>query len=170
MFQESIPRKKRETKKLAYIGFTFENVEGIWFNPKVIKNLIITNIKENISLFDGFNYLTTFRIAEKISFSISREDLLDVSKQNLEEMHLKELTNQNEIKEHLDLIMNHFVYFNDIVSIDFYYKGDSFYESILTPWNPIDDYVNKNVEITFQNEVFHFEIKEEEENEYAKEN
>lgn len=143
----------KEAQKLLYIGFTFENVESIRFNPEVIKNLTITNIRAG-------------GIAEKISFSISKKDLLDVSKQNLKGM----LDNQNAT----DAIMNHFVYSNDIVSIDFYYdsnynitmtKERSFRESIFTPWSPIDDYINKNAKITLENEVFHFEIKEEEENE-----
>ena len=137
----------KEKLKLLYIGFTFENVESIRFNPEVVKNLTITNVREG-------------GIAEKISFSISKKDLLDVSKQNLEGM----LDNQNET----DAIMNHFVYSNDIVSIDFYY--DCNYkitmESVFAPWSSIDDYINKNAKITLENEVFHFEIiKEEEENE-----
>lgn len=144
----------KETQKLVYIGFTFENVESIRFNPEVIKNLIITNIR-------------TGGIAEKISFSISKKDLLDVSKQNLEGM----FGSQNET----DSIMNHFVYSNDIVSIDFYYDCNYkitmtkerrlFCESIFAPWGSIDDYINKNAKITLENEVFHFEIKEEGENE-----
>lgn len=144
----------KEKPKLLYIGFTFENVESIRFNPEVIKNLTITNIRAG-------------GIAEKISFSISKKDLLDVSKQNLEGM----LDNQNET----DAIMNHFVYSNDIVSIDFYYdsnhnitmtKERPFCESIFAPWSSIDDYINKNAKITLENEIFHFEIrKEEEENE-----
>lgn len=148
----------KENPKLLYTGFTFENVESIWFDPDVIKNLTITNVRE-----DG--------IAEKISFSISKKDLLDVSKQNLEGM----LTDQNET----DAIMNHFVYSNDIISIDFYYdcnykitmtKERPFYESIFAPWSSIDDYINKNAKITLENEVFYFEIKEEGENDkYAKE-
>lgn len=149
----------KENPKLLYIGFTFENVESVRFDPDVIKNLTITNVRE-----DG--------VAEKISFSISKKDLLDVSKQNLEGM----LTDQNET----DAIMNHFVYSNDIVSIDFYYdsnynitmtKERPFCESIFAPWSPIDDYINKNAKITLENEVFHFEIKKEEEenDKYAKE-
>lgn len=143
----------KENPKLLYIGFTFENVESIRFDPDVVKNLAIANVGEG-------------GIAEKISFSISKKDLLDVSKQNLEGM----LTDQNET----DAIMNHFVYSNDIVSIDFYYdynykdtmtKETPFRESIFTPWNPADDYINKNAKITLENEVFYFEIKEEEENE-----
>lgn len=148
----------KEKPKLLYIGFTFENVESIRFNSEVIKNLTITNVRAG-----GF--------AEKISFSISKKDLLDVSKQNLEGM----LTDQNET----DAIMNHFVYSNDIVSIDFYYDYNSnitmtkerpFRESIFTPWSSIDDYINKNAKITLENEVFHFEIKEERGNDkYVKE-
>lgn len=140
----------KENPKLVYIGFTFENVESIRFNPDVVKNLTIANVREG-----GF--------AEKISFSISKKDLLDASKQKLEGM----LTDQNET----DAIMNHFVYSNDIVSIDFYYdsnynitmtKERPFRESIFTPWSSADDYINKNAKITLENEVFHFEIKEEE--------
>lgn len=137
----------KEKPKLLYIGFTFENVESIRFNPEVIKNLTIANIRAG-------------GIAEKISFSISKKDLLDVSKQNLDGM----FDSENEA----DSIMNHFVYSNDIVSIDFYYDYNykiPFRESIFTTWNPADDYINKNAKITLENEIFHFEIKEEEEEE-----
>lgn len=155
-----IPRRKRgETKKLAYIGFTFENVEGIWLDPHVVKNLAIINVKENFEFFDNFDNLTSFPIAEEICFSISKKDLLDISKQNLVDMHLKELTSQEAKDEHLNLIMNHFIHYNDIVSIDFYYEGEDFHESIFTDWDPLDPYTNQNAKVTLENEIFHFQIK-----------
>lgn len=149
------------------IELMFENVEGLYLKPNVIKSLIINDVTQRFSFLNQFNRndKTKMRIttvAKDIFIKFDKKQLMDINNHNVTHMHQKDeitLSNKKAIKEHMVLVKQHIMDFRDIVAIQVIYE-DQTQDTIAVQWDDRSDYVNYYAIATEDDEFIKLTIRE----------
>lgn len=143
------------TSPLRAIELRFENVEGIFLNPKVIKFMTMNDVTNQFFLHNHSHpndptSLHVNKTANDVSIIFDRAMLFDINNHNVTHMHDCDKINLNDkktIKDHMTLIRQHLTEHRDIVELQFIYEDDT-QETIAVAWDPINDYVNNYAKVT----------------------
>lgn len=168
--------KNRTQEKILYqeyespikaIELIFENVEGLYLKPNVIKSLIIDDVNQKFSFINNSNRdnktkMRVSTVAKDIFIKFDKKQLMDINNHNVTHMHQSDeitLANKKAIKEHMVLVKQHIMDFRDIVAIQVIYE-DQTQETIDVHWDDRSDYVNYYAIATEDDEFIELTIRE----------